>query len=83
MSRYRWRYDNPVHRRLRKSLAPLVAAGGATCSRCRRQILPGERWHLDHSDDGRTYNGPAHAVCNMRAGGLKSHGRSLEVSRRW
>lgn len=55
----------------------LRAAVGATlprpCTRCGVTIRPGDPWHLDHVvarvDGGTDDNvGPAHPVCNMRAG---------------
>lgn len=59
------------HQRLRRAVAADVKAGRATCSRCGRAIVPGTRWHLDHSDDRATYLGPAHKRCNEEAGGRK------------
>lgn len=57
------------HKQLRKSYQRDVEAGMAVCCRCKRPIQPGAAWHLDHSDDGVTYLGPAHAKCNLRAAG--------------
>lgn len=41
------------------------------CTVCRRPVLPGSTWHLDHTDDGAGYLGPAHARCNTSKGGRK------------
>jgi hypothetical protein len=58
------RYGN-VHQRLRRRWAPLVAAGGASCSRCDQPIHPGQPWDLGHTPgDRHTYAGPQHSVCN-------------------
>ena len=60
------------HQRTRAALAPTVAAGQAMCVRCHQWIKPGQAWHLDHDDHDRTkYKGPAHALCNIRAGARK------------
>jgi hypothetical protein len=53
------------HRRLRRALAPIVAAGLATCARCGRPILAGEPWDLGHDDvDRGRYRGSEHRACN-------------------
>jgi hypothetical protein len=57
------------HRKLRRQLERVVAAGLATCSRCREPILAGEPWDLDHADDGASYLGPAHSDCNRDTAG--------------
>lgn len=45
------------------------------CARnCGRDILPGERWHLDHRDSGVGYRGPSHAECNIRGATAKRVG---------
>ncbi|MFD6178098.1 MULTISPECIES: AAA family ATPase [unclassified Isoptericola] len=41
------------------------------CTVCGRPVLPGSNWHLDHTDDGAGYLGPAHARCNTSKGGRK------------
>lgn len=61
------------HYRLRDALAPRVEAGLERCARCKQQILPGQAWHLDHSDDRTTYLGPSHEHCNTSAGGQAAH----------
>jgi hypothetical protein len=73
LERIRLRRYAARHRRLRRQLAPIVAAGKATCARCRLPIAPGEAWHLDHTDAGDGYLGPSHAACNTAAGGVKRH----------
>ena len=43
----------------------VVAEGEAVCARCGFPIGPGDRWDLDHADDGSgEYLGPSHAACN-------------------
>jgi hypothetical protein len=61
------------HQQARKALAPFVESGRARCSRCGLPIMPGTPWHLDHSDDRRSYLGAAHALCNTQAGGRKGN----------
>jgi hypothetical protein len=83
LERIRLRRYSARHRRLRRQLAPAVAAGKVRCARgadcvfavgsVAGLIKPGEAWHLDHRDDDAGYLGPSHAVCNTRAGGVKRH----------
>lgn len=59
--------------------------GQLSCARgCGRVIVPGDRWHLDHSDDRTHYIGPSCVRCNTSAGGLKAarnrRGRRLAVA---
>jgi hypothetical protein len=61
------------HERLRERLKPAVEAGAKNCARCGQQILPGQEWALDHTDDRAGYLGPSHATCNNRAGGQAAH----------
>lgn len=56
------RYDY-AHKQARKRWDAIVQQGGVNCHRCRKPILPGTRWHLDHHDDG-TGSSPSHAKCN-------------------
>ena len=63
------------------------------CARCHELIEPGEKWQLDHRDDGHGWLGGSHARCNGRAGWQKmveqnAGGGPLEErpykwSRRW
>jgi hypothetical protein len=67
-----------AHRRLRALWAPVVAAGGVVCSRPEcpypgRLIVPGQAWDLDHTEDRGAYLGPAHQLCNRRAGAIKGN----------
>lgn len=63
-----------AHQKLRKRLAPKVAAGGVRCWRCGELILAGEQWDLGHDDvDRRAYRGPEHIKCN----------RATSNRRRW
>ena len=57
-----------AHRKERARVAMDVAAGAATCHFCSRTIDPGSDWHLDHTEDGTAYRGPAHALCNLQDG---------------
>jgi hypothetical protein len=53
-----------AHQRLRRTLAPYVAAGVASCA-SGGIILPGERWDLGHVDGRRDqYAGVEHRSCN-------------------
>lgn len=61
------------HQRARAAWAQRIANGAKPpCSRCGYPVLPTDTWHLDHQDDGVTYRGPAHADCNMSAGGKRA-----------
>ena len=82
-----------VHRTMRRRLGSVVATGTVPCARCGDLIGAGERWELDHRDDGRGY-GPSHFRCNRRAGwdtmmaATNGNGRyvsdpALRWSRRW
>jgi hypothetical protein len=42
------------------------------CVLCFEPIEPGQKWDLAHSDDRRSWLGPAHASCNRREAGLKT-----------
>ena len=54
-----------AHRKLRKRLTPLVAAGRAVGARCGKPIAPHQLWDLDHCDYNRNaYLGPWHRRCN-------------------
>jgi hypothetical protein len=62
-----------THQADRKRWAPLVEAGMVACVRCGFAIFHGQRWHLDHADDGTRYLGPAHAKRNLRAAGKRGN----------
>lgn len=47
---------------------------GPPCTRCGNPILPDQPVQDDHTDDRTGYLGLAHARCNARAGGQRSHG---------
>src|SRR5438045_6044418 len=65
------------HQQRRKVWARKVAKGDVACARCGGLIVPGSKWHLDHTDDRSGYLGPSHAGCNMAAGAAKTNGRYL------
>jgi hypothetical protein len=52
------------HQELRKRWARKVAAGAVLCARCRRPIVPGTPWDLDHAPGKAGYLGPSHRRCN-------------------
>jgi len=54
---------NYAHKQARKRWDVIVQQGGVNCHRCKKTILPGTRWHLDHHDDG-TGSSPSHMACN-------------------
>ena len=45
------------------------------CCRCHRPVTPDQAWHVDHWPIPREFGGrdtwPAHAWCNMSAGGKR------------
>jgi hypothetical protein len=58
-----------AHQRLRAALAPAVASGAATCSRCGERVEPGDEWDLDHLEgSSNEYRGVSHQYCNRAAG---------------
>ena len=61
------------HYRLRDQWRPKVERCEVDCARCRRRILPGQEWALDHTDDRTGYLGPSHKACNDSAGGKAAH----------
>ncbi len=71
------KYDG-LHRAIRRRL--LAGAVGSRCVRCGAVILAGQAIDLDHTDDGRGWNGLAHAHCNRSAGGRK--GNDIKRSKR-
>jgi hypothetical protein len=57
-----------THQTLRANWQRVLDSGRpVACWRCKRPIVPGEAWHLGHSDDGSRHMGPEHAGCNLRA----------------
>jgi hypothetical protein len=65
-------YDQ-THVKLRANWKRKVDRCEVKCARCRQLILPGETWHLDHTDDRAGYLGPSHERCNTSAGGKAAH----------
>lgn len=74
-----------AHQQQKASWKQFVLAGLCRCPRCGEMIRPGDAWHLGHDDVDRSrYNGPEHAVCNLRAAAAKTNGRGrVKVSRAW
>jgi hypothetical protein len=64
------------HKALRKAWKRIVEAGGETCRRCGRPIVPGEPWDLDHEDDRVGYKGPSHTACNRDTSALRANRHS-------
>jgi hypothetical protein len=67
------------HQQQRAALAPAVDRGewqcqAIVCLQPSRQIFPGQRWDLGHTEDRLSYTGPEHARCN-RAEGAKRGNR--------
>lgn len=63
---------DPAHARLRARYQREMDAGRVyPCWRCGGPVDPAD-WHLGHHDD-RTYAGPEHPACNLRAAGRASH----------
>lgn len=63
-----------AHRAERRAWRVAVERGDVLCCRCGERISARADWDLDHRDSSDGYLGPAHAVCNRRAGGLAAHG---------
>jgi hypothetical protein len=61
------------HRVTRELWGRRVELGQVACARCGRTIARGERWHLDHANNGVDYLGPSHARCNVRAAAVKTN----------
>jgi len=75
------------HQKERARWARRVEKGDVVCARCRRLILPGQRWDLGHVDgtERTVYSGPEHAGCNRATATHKAmhKGRRCCVSRDW
>jgi hypothetical protein len=68
------------HKRKRRQVARIVAAGEAFCVRCGRPIRPDEAWDLGHDDlDRSLYSGPEHRACNRAT---NTRGRATAKRRR-
>ena len=65
-------YD-AAHMKLRASWKRKVDRCEVNCARCGQLILPGEKFHLDHTDDRTGYLGPSHERCNLSAAGKAAH----------
>jgi len=65
---YRGRADyGHKHQQTRARLLPYVELGMYMCARCRKRILPGQPWDLDHNETRTGYLGPSHRHCNRAA----------------
>jgi hypothetical protein len=76
------------HEAERRRWEPVVAAGRATCWRCKQWLDPTQPWDLGHDDHDRSrYRGPEHTHCNRSAGGKASgkarYGSGPYVQRTW
>lgn len=72
------------HQKLRREVAPIVAAGQARCARCGKPIKPDEPWDLGHIDGTRDYAGPEHSACNRAtATHAKARREVVPPSRDW
>lgn len=72
----------------RKHFTPIVMTGDCACNRCGKAIDPDESWQVDHiisRAQGGTHHlsnlWPAHAHCNMSAGGHLGNARKDKRSR--
>lgn len=61
------------HDRLRATWELKILQCDVKCARCSQLVLPGMKWHLDHTDDRTGYLGPSHERCNTSAGGKAAH----------
>lgn len=62
------------HRHLRNQYAKQMTEGVEfICPRCAHPIRPGQDWDLGHNDTRKGYNGPEHASCNRKAGGINGN----------
>ena len=58
-----------AHKALRLRYLRAIESGEVVlCPRCRRRILPGTPFDLDHTPDRSSYLGPSHRRCNRVAG---------------
>jgi hypothetical protein len=76
-----------AHKAIREQYRKAIDANQVVlCARCRRRILPGQKFHLDHSADRRSYLGVSHARCNLvaagKAGWAATYGKNT-TSRNW
>ena len=63
------------HVRLRKQWKQRIVNGERPpCARCGEPLQPEDAhtFHLDHDDDGISYLGPSHGLCNVSAAGKKA-----------
>jgi len=63
----RYGTDHKAARAAWKNLLPLP------CTVCGKTVTAAMDWHLDHTDDGRAYLGPAHAACNLGKAAAKKN----------
>ena len=86
MATQRQRGYGYAHKKLRKQVAPDVAAGRAKCWRCGQRIQPGDPWDLGHTDDRSGYAGPEPVACNRATAGRRTepaYGPPVDTSRLW
>lgn len=71
------------HKRERARWARIVERGEATCCLCGQPIVPGVKWHLDHTPDRTGYRGPACASCNVKDGAKRARARQETTDLQW
>ncbi|MFI6428479.1 AAA family ATPase [Promicromonospora sp. NPDC050880] len=73
--RRRYGYAHQLARQAWKKLLPLP------CTVCGKTVTAAMDWHLDHTDDGAGYLGPAHASCNTGKAAAKKNKLASEATR--
>lgn len=74
--RKRYGYAHQLAREAWKKLLPL------RCTVCPELVTADMDWHLDHTDDGAGYLGPAHAACNTGKAATKKNKLAAAETRR-
>ena len=74
--RARYGYAHQLAREAWKKLLPLP------CTVCSKPVTVTMRWHLDHTDDGAGYLGPAHERCNTGKAAAKKNKLAAAETRR-
>lgn len=74
--RQRYGYTHQLAREAWKKILPLP------CTVCTKPVTVAMDWHLDHTDDGAGYLGPAHASCNQSKAATKKNKLAAAETRR-